>query len=95
MDERFRLYAERPIFVDWKATGYDVGDWYERILFANDFLESNIVQCDTIGIYKVYAYAVDRYGIKSDIQEVKIYIVNIDVDMFPDIEDLPGKPSKY
>jgi hypothetical protein len=42
MDEAFRVYAERPIFVTWKATGYDVADWYNRILVADEMMTATI-----------------------------------------------------
>lgn len=42
IDDSFRLYAERPIFVTWKATGYDVMDWYNRVLVAEEMQTANL-----------------------------------------------------
>jgi hypothetical protein len=38
MDEAFRVYAERPTFVTWKAMGYDIDDWFNRIAVAEEMM---------------------------------------------------------
>lgn len=42
LDDSFRVYAQRPIFVMWKSTGYYVDDWIHRVEIADEMMEATL-----------------------------------------------------
>jgi hypothetical protein len=56
MDEGFRFYSQRPIFVLWKTTSYDVAEWYNRTLVADEMMIATIERQHELCAEYTFAY---------------------------------------
>ena len=79
------------VFVD--AKGNEIEPVYYDELGKK--MDSNVFDCYGIGVYAIKAIATDEYGAQSESREAKIYVFSIDDELFPGMDDLPGKPSRY
>jgi len=79
------------VFVD--AKGNEIEPVYYDELGKK--MDSNVFDCYGTGVYAIKAIATDEYGSQSESHEAKIYVFSIDDGLFPGMDDLPGKPSRY
>jgi hypothetical protein len=56
LDESFRVYAERPIFVIWKTSGYYVDDWIHRVEIADEMMGATLERQNEICADYQFAY---------------------------------------
>ena len=56
LDESFRFYAERPIFVIWKTSGYYVDDWIHRVEIADEMMDATLERQNELCAEYQFAY---------------------------------------
>ena len=78
------------VFVDEEGNEVEP-EYYDE--FGNK-MDSNEFDCFSVGVYTVKAIAIDKHGVRSESREAKVYVYNSEEQLFPGMENIPGRPAR-